>query len=123
MSVLHIHGGMDGSVPPDGSVGGGSQNIDGPPLDDVLAYWRGVDGCGDPTTGQYGDDPRVTATVAGCTAGTDVEYIVISDAGHQWPGSSTSDIQDELGADPPSPLLDATAEIAAFFAAHPRTGS
>jgi polyhydroxybutyrate depolymerase len=70
---------------------------------------------------QYGDDARVQLESAqDCDEATAVEYIVISDAGHQWPGSSTSAIQDQLGADPPSQLLDATFEIASFFASHPR---
>lgn len=121
VSVLHIHGGVDGSVPPDGSPGGGTQNIDGPPLTEVIAYWRAVDDCGEPTTAPYGDDPRVQTVEAGeCAEATAVSYIVIADAGHQWPGASSSDIRDELGGDPPSPLLDATAVIAAFFAGHPR---
>ncbi len=121
VSVLHIHGGVDGSVPPDGSVGGGTQNIDGPPIADVISFWMGADGCGEPTVSQYGDDVRVHLTAAqGCDDATAVEYILISDAGHQWPGSSTSDLQGELGADPPSQLLDATFEIAGFFAAHAR---
>jgi polyhydroxybutyrate depolymerase len=121
VSLLHIHGGVDGSVPPDWSVGGGTQNIDGPPLADVIASWLEADGCGAPTVSQYGDDPRVQLTAAlDCEDTTAVEYIVIADAGHQWPGASPSQVQEELGADPSSPLLDATREIAAFFAAHPR---
>jgi polyhydroxybutyrate depolymerase len=122
VSVLHIHGGVDGSVPPDGSLGGGTQNIDGPPLEDVIAYWRTADGCGEPTVSQFGDDPRVQLEAAvDCDNATAVEFIVISDAGHQWPGSTTSDVQDQLGADPPSQLLDATFEIAGFFGEHPRS--
>jgi polyhydroxybutyrate depolymerase len=121
VSIMHIHGGVDGSVPPDGSAGGGSQNIDGPPLADVISYWLAADGCGAPTVAQYGDDARVSIEAAqDCDDGTAVEYIVVSDAGHQWPGSSTTDMQDQLGADPPSQLLDATFEIAGFFATHPR---
>jgi polyhydroxybutyrate depolymerase len=121
VSVLHIHGGVDGSVPPDGSVGGGTQNIDGPPIADVISYWLTTDGCGAPTVAQYGDDARVQLESAlDCDDGTAVEYIVISDAGHQWPGTTFSEAGEDLGADPPSQLLDATFEIAGFFAAHPR---
>lgn len=119
-SVLHIQGALDESIPPDGSPGGGTQNIDGPPLSDAIGFWRDVDGCAEPQAGQYGDDPRVTASWADCADGTSVEYIEIADAGHQWPGATSSELRDELGGDPPSTLLDATAEIAAFFAAHPR---
>jgi polyhydroxybutyrate depolymerase len=118
VSVLHIHGALDQSVPPDGSPGAGTQNIDGPPLAEVLAYWRGVDGCGEPEEG--GDAMVATSTASGCDSGTAVEYVEVADAGHQWPGATSSEIRDELGGDPPSTRLDATAEIAAFFAEHPR---
>jgi polyhydroxybutyrate depolymerase len=120
VSVRHIHGALDESVPPDGRPGGGTQNIDGPPLADVIAFWRSIDGCGEPQVGQWGDDPRVTASTTDCADGSAVEYFEIADAGHQWPGASSSEIRDELGGDPPSHLLDATAEIASFFASHPR---
>ncbi|MEO8262644.1 MAG: PHB depolymerase family esterase [Pseudolysinimonas sp.] len=117
VSVLHIQGGIDGSVPPDGSQGGGTQNIDGPPLADVIAYWLEADGCGEPVTAPVGGDALVVATTATpCEAGTAVEYIEIADAGHQWPGATGS----ATAGDPPSTRLDATATIAAFFAAHPR---
>jgi polyhydroxybutyrate depolymerase len=120
VSVMHIHGALDASVPPDGSPGAGTQQIDGPPLADVLAYWRERDGCGDPVTGQR-DDPQVRVVEATeCAEGTAVVYLEIADAGHQWPGARSSEIREELGGDPPSRRLDATAELAAFFAGHPR---
>ena len=90
VSVLHIHGGIDESVPRDGSPGGGTQHIDGPPLADVLAFWRDIDGCPQPKASQYGDDPRVRITAADCDGSTSVDYIEISDAGHQWPGAPSS---------------------------------
>ena len=120
VSVMHIHGALDESVPPDGSPGGGTQNIDGPPLSDVIGYWLQRDGCGETVTGEWGD-PLVTAVDAtDCSDHTAVVYLEVQDAGHQWPGASSSDIRDELGGDPPSQRLDATAEIAAFFGARPR---
>lgn len=120
VSVRHIHGALDESIPPDGSPGGGTQRIDGPPLADVLAFWREIDGCGEPVTGTW-NEPEVVAVTAGdCADGTEVDYLEISDAGHQWPGAPSSEIRDELGGDPPSQRLDATAELAAFFASHPR---
>lgn len=121
VSVLHIQGALDESVPPDGSPGAGTQQIDGPPLADVLAYWRGIDGCGEPVPSESGDPEVLSVEAAGCDAGTAVHYVEIADAGHQWPGASSSDIRDELGGDPPSTRIDATAEIARFFADHPRT--
>jgi polyhydroxybutyrate depolymerase len=116
VSVMHIHGALDESLPPDGSPGGGTQNIDGPPLADVIAYWLQADGCGEPVPGEWGD-PLVTALDANeCRDHTAVVYLEIQDAGHQWPGAASSEIRDELGGDPPSSRLDATHELAAFFA-------
>jgi polyhydroxybutyrate depolymerase len=122
VSVLHIQGGVDESVPPDGSPGGGTQNIDGPPLADVIAHWREVDGCGEPVTGTLADPQVASVSSTDCDDGTAVEYLEIADAGHQWPGAKSSEIRDELGGDPPSTRLDATAEIAEFFGDHPRAG-
>jgi polyhydroxybutyrate depolymerase len=115
VSVLHIQGARDESIPPDGSPGGGTQKIDGPPLAEVLAYWRGVDRCGAPVTTPRAD-PLVTETAArDCEDGTAVVYVEIADAGHQWPGAPSSELREELGGDPPSTRLDATAELAEFF--------
>lgn len=120
VSVMHIHGALDESLPPDGSPGGGTQTIDGPPLSDVVSHWLQVDGCGRPVASEWGD-PLVTAFGTNeCADQTAVVYLEIQDAGHQWPGARSSEIRDELGGDPPSTRLDATAELAAFFAAHPR---
>jgi polyhydroxybutyrate depolymerase len=117
VSVIAIHGLQDGSVPFDGSVGHGIETIDGPSVPDVMKLWRTADGCGAPgaqTT--YGDDARVQAVENNCAGGTAVLLITIADAGHQWPGAT----KDSVAGDPPSTLLDATFEIAGFFAAHPR---
>jgi polyhydroxybutyrate depolymerase len=120
VSVMHIHGALDASLPPDGSPGGGTQNIDGPPLADVIGYWLQRDGCGEPVTGEWGDPLVTTLDATDCDGHTAVVYIEIQDAGHQWPGAASSEIRDELGGDPPSQRLDATRELAAFFGAHPR---
>jgi polyhydroxybutyrate depolymerase len=82
-----------------------------------VATWRAVDDCAAPTTTQQG---VVTTSTAQCPAGRSVELITIDGAGHQWPGSSTTALQNALGADPPSTALDATETIWIFFAAHPR---
>jgi polyhydroxybutyrate depolymerase len=121
VSVLHIHGLADASVPFDGSRGTGFAQIDGPPVPSVLDLWRRVDRCPEPTTrtGPAG----VTTVDAHCPRGRDVVLITVADAGHQWPGSSTTALQDAVGTDPPSTALDATEVIAAFFDAHPRPAS
>lgn len=116
VSLMEIHGALDGSIPPDGSPGGGTQHIDGPPLADVMTYWRGVDGCTGTSTASVAGDALVTQTSGtGCADGTAVEYLEIADAGHQWPGARSSELRDELGGDPPSTRLDVTAVLAEFF--------
>jgi polyhydroxybutyrate depolymerase len=113
VSVHHVHGLLDRTVPFDGSPGAGVARIDGPSVPVVVDFWRAVNGCLDPTV--VTDGP-VQRTVAGCSAGRSVDLVTVEDAGHQWPGSRT--VRDE--ADAPSTSLDATAEIWRFFAAHPR---
>jgi polyhydroxybutyrate depolymerase len=121
LSIIAIHGLVDTSVPFDGSVGQGAQAIDGPPIAEVWQSWQAVDGCPLPDPAiPYGGDPRVQAVDVDCADFTAFEGITISDAGHQWPGASSSQIRDELGGDPPSTLLDATRTIEAFFEGHPR---
>ena len=118
-SVIAIHGLDDTRVPYGGGMGSGVGHVDGPPVPTVIAGWRAIDGCGDPTTSTTG---AVTTTVASCPAGRAVELIAIACAGHQWPGAKPVNplVAAALGLDPPSGALDATAVVWSFFAAHPR---
>jgi polyhydroxybutyrate depolymerase len=111
-SVVHVHGTADRMIRYDGEPGVGVARIDGPPVPDVNAFWRGVDRCAPPTVTT---DGPVTTSSADCADGRGVTLITVEGAGHQWPGSQP--IRD--GADPPSPALDATGTIWAFFASHP----
>jgi polyhydroxybutyrate depolymerase len=117
--VIHIHGTADRSIPLDGSPGQGFARIDGPPIPDVVAGWRAVDGCAAPTSTTAG---AVTTSVATCPGGRAVELVTIDGAGHQWPGSTPKRLGRLLGLDPPSTALDATAVIWAFFSEHPKGG-
>lgn len=120
VSVLHVQGSLDASIPPDGSPGAGTQQIDGPPLADVIGYWATRDGCDGSLEGTYGDAEVRSWSAQDCDAGTAVRYLEIADAGHQWPGAPSSEIRDQLGGDPPSERMDATDALASFFAGHPR---
>lgn len=115
-SVLHIHGAADSTVRVDGAPGDGAVEIDGAPVADVIAAWRAVDDCApaDETTAG-----PVTTSTADCPGGRTVELITIADAGHQWPGARSSRLRDEVGGDPPSTALDATATTWDFFERHP----
>ena len=85
ISVLHIHGAADTHVPLDGSPGNGRGKVPAhTPIDEVLAGWRKVDGCDQPTTTKAGPVNTSTAT---CPDGRSVTFITIDGAGHQWPGA------------------------------------
>lgn len=118
LSVIHIHGLADHNIPFDGGTGDGYAKIDGPPVQQVIASWSATDACGSPTSSTSG---QVTRSIATCGSGRAVELITIAGAGHQWPGSEPRPRLEKLfGTDPPSPDLNATATIWAFFAAHPQ---
>jgi polyhydroxybutyrate depolymerase len=107
-SVLHVHGLDDGSVRMDGEPGDGVGDVDGMPIGDVNALWRGADGCGEPVVTEA---PPVTTSTATCADARTVAMITIAGAGHQWPGS----VAREGATDQPSDALDATAVIWEFF--------
>lgn len=117
VSVIHIHGTADHNIPYDGGPGTGRARIDGPPVPSVVAAWRTVDHCADPSIMSR---PPVTTSVAACPDGRAVELITIAGAGHQWPGAPDRPlIQRLLGTDPPSTALNATTTIWRFFIQHP----
>ena len=112
ISVLHIHGGADKSVRPDGEAGSGVENIDGWPIAEVNELWRTTAGCDPPVVTV---DGFVRTSTAECPNGRVVELLTVAGAGHQWPGSVYTPLQERLGVDPPSTALDATATIWEFF--------
>ncbi|CAI7974453.1 polyhydroxybutyrate depolymerase [Frankia sp. Hr75.2] len=121
-SVLHIHGTDDPIIRFDGAPGQpyspNSPPIDGPPVPEVNATWRAVDGCAEPHTSTVG---VVTTSTASCPASRRaVELVTIAGAGHQWPGATPKPAAQVLGASSPSTALDATDTIWRFFAEHPR---
>lgn len=126
VSVLHIHGLRDQTMPYQGGPGkrdnGGTGpnpvKIDGPPLTELMAMWRELADCATPK--QHTDGP-VTRSTTTCAQGRAVDLITIADAGHQWPGGKPNPRAEQLlGLEPPSTALDATEEIWTFFHAHPR---
>jgi polyhydroxybutyrate depolymerase len=113
VSVFHLHGTADTSVRMDGEAGAGPASVDGPPIADVVDFWRRVDGCLEPSEVSAGP---VLRSVSGCDGGRSVELVTVEGAGHQWPGAEVS----RPAADAPFPDLDASEDIWRFFAAHPR---
>jgi polyhydroxybutyrate depolymerase len=117
VSVIHIHGTADHNIPYNGDTGTGLGRIDGPPIPEVNARWRSIDGCPAPAVSSSGP---VSTSISHCPHGRAVELITVNGAGHQWPGATGTKLDGRIpGIDPPSTALDATHQIWEFFAAHP----
>ena len=122
MSVLAVHGIADPIVPyqggPGGSYGPAGAHVDGPPVPDVVAEWRTVDGCAEPSVANTG---AVTTSTAPCPDGRSVTLVTVAGLGHEWPGSAGPGDGGATGSGGASAAVDATAVIWDFFAAHPGT--
>ena len=121
ISVLHIHGATDSSVPMDGSPGDGKGHVpDHEAIQASFDRWLQVDDCGEPTTRIDGE---VTSQTATCAEQRAVELITVAGAGHQWPGSvkKRPGLSKLLGIDEPSDAMNATDVIWQFFAAHSKS--
>ena len=126
LSVIAIHGTADRTIPYGGgpgkrdNEGAGARlpaKIDGPAIPALMATWRKVDRCPEPSSTTAGSVMTSTAT---CPGGRAVELVTIAGAGHQWPGGRDAPVaQKLLGLDAPSTALSATPTIWKFFASHP----
>lgn len=122
-SVLYVHGLADTNVRWDGEPGSGVAKVDGEPRETSLTAWRDLaGGCGPAARrDDLAGTTQVVRTTWTCARGRAVAAITLSDAGHQYPGAVDHPAQDRaLGLPAPSTAIDATAEIWAFLAAHPR---
>ena len=112
--VLVIHGSADRNLPIDGGIGVKAFAVhEVRSVAAAVEFWRRHDGCGEGARRELDGSLRRTS-YSSCSAGSEVELITIEGAGHSWPRG------DRLAGflDPPSPALDATAEIWRFFARH-----
>jgi polyhydroxybutyrate depolymerase len=98
VSVMAIHGTADPLIPYDGGPGRGFVHLDGPPIQDINAFWRNVDHCATPAVTTSGS---VTTSTAGCPDNRSVVLITIDGGGHHWPDFATE-------------------KLWQFFVAHPR---
>jgi polyhydroxybutyrate depolymerase len=112
--VLVIHGSADRNLPIDGGVGAKAFAVhEVRSVVSAIDFWRRHDGCTETARSEV--DGAVRRTIyPGCSGGSEVELVTIEGGGHSWPGG------DRLARflDPPSPALDATAEVWRFFARH-----
>ena len=114
VSVLVIHGSADRNLPLDGGPGARALAVhEVKSVASAIEFWRGNDRCSEPPARER-NGALMRTHYGECGGGSEVELIVIEGGGHSWPGG------DRLAGflDPPSPALDATAEIWRFFARH-----
>jgi polyhydroxybutyrate depolymerase len=119
VSVLHVHGDADHSLPLAGGVGGDSlAGVAFPPPHDGFDTLAATDGC--PAAEPATDDANPDLTVERrqpCDAGSTAEFVTIAGGPHAWPGG-TPRIEPRTGAGYPD--YDATAEIVSFLLSHAR---
>jgi polyhydroxybutyrate depolymerase len=89
VSVMHIHGTADPLIPYGGGPGHGFVHLDGPPIQNINAFWRNVDHCGAPATTTSGS---VTTSTAGCPDNRSVVLITVDGGGHHWPDFATDEL-------------------------------
>jgi polyhydroxybutyrate depolymerase len=104
ISVMHVHGLADASVPYAGGPYAGYPTMIFPSVEESIAAWVKLDGCtGDAQVEEQGG---VTHTAyASCKAGTTVELYTIEGLGHIWPQPD---------------VWPASERIWGFFSAHPK---
>jgi polyhydroxybutyrate depolymerase len=117
VSVLHIHGTADQNVPIAGGVGAKSiVKYPYPPVERSIAFWAASDDCGkDPIVSSPAPDVTLRSYPR-CTRGIAVDYYVIDDGSHAWPGGKRL----AKFLDEPSQAIAATPLIWQFFATHPK---
>jgi len=109
VSLLAIHGTADSAIP----IAGGGRFA---PFTDVIGYWRELDGCG--ADGAVTSTGSSTDTTWQCRTGTQVRSIVVTGAGHTFPGAPLESLPWSPGAS-----LDASTVIAEFLAGHRRASA
>lgn len=117
VSVAAVHGEADANHPIDGGVGSGLSDVDYRPAVAGVEQLAAVGGCalGDPAAA--GD--LTVREADGCAEGTAMRWTAIAGASHAWPGG-TGQVRALVGE--PYDSYDATAELWALLAAHPRSG-
>ncbi len=133
LPLLHLHSRTDPRAPYDGGLGppfpGTQHRTTHPPVEDVLAQWRALNGCsGDPVLleSRVAPDPGLDAGHRAdhlgwhdCTRGPPVELWLLDGPGHGWPGHRVGPVQAALGG-PSTGIVDAAEAVWTFFREHRR---
>lgn len=110
VSILALHGTDDPNVP---MMGGQNGQAILAPFSEVIAQWRQIDGCSQPSS--VAINGTSTTTVWVCQNGSSVETRIIAGGGHSWPGSTYV-----LDPNSPDASFNASQVIADFFASQTR---
>jgi polyhydroxybutyrate depolymerase len=118
--VIHFHGLKDNNVPYAGGVGRNAvQPVRYRPVEEVIAWWAQVNGCGKKSAEvlKEADATRTTYEPPAGAAGAPVVLYALPEGGHNWPGGV--DTTGHLGTGPHVTTVDATTLMWQFFAQHP----
>jgi polyhydroxybutyrate depolymerase len=107
--VMHFHGTLDTLVPYEG---GGVYLF--PSVDDSVARWREINGCGSTLEITYEQGDSQCVSPQGCEDGADVILCTVDGGGHTWPGGTPVPSLGWTTMD-----LDATNAMLDFFEKHP----
>jgi polyhydroxybutyrate depolymerase len=118
VSVMHVHGTADQSLPIEGGAGPRSvAGVDFPPPRQGFDTLAAADGCPVPDSEIDGDIR--TATRAPCDDGTAATFVTIDGAEHPWPGAP-ADARTAPNPGRSYAGYDATGQLVGFLLAHPR---
>lgn len=117
VSVLHIHGEADTSVPIDGGRGTGIAGVDFPSPRESIRTLATANGC-DAAPAVEEKLPTTTETWTGCDGDTTVAFVAVAEASHAWMGA---DRPARIGGPLAFADYDSSLEAWTFLAAHPRT--
>ena len=114
LSAIIINGMLDNSVPVEGGplAGRFPGASDGTPLEPSkmqASFWANANGCR--YAPEVEDNDIYHGWQYGCPKGIDVEFYLVKDNGHAWPGGKKGSPR----ADDPSQFFDATDIIWSFF--------
>lgn len=106
------------AVPVDAAV---AENFAGQvfqPVPEAMAGWAEAGGCDAEAVEERVADDVTRLRWEGCAGGADVELLRVEGGGHAWPGSDLSAAVERI-VGRTTMSIDATAELWAFFEAHP----
>jgi polyhydroxybutyrate depolymerase len=96
-SILHIHGTADRLIRYSGGPGAGVAHINGPPVQELNAFWRNVDRCAEPAVTASG---MVSTSTAICADNRSVVLVTVDGGGHEWPRFATEKLWEFFVAHP-----------------------